>query len=115
MEERVTAPAGRARAGFSRISPRAVLVLLGAIVFAFVLFLGRSALGPFVVGLVLAYLLDMPVERMSRIGLPRWLSVLIVYAIVGAAVIQAAIVTLRPLADELATFIREFPTFTAQV
>src|SRR4051794_3912267 len=115
MEERVRAPAARARAGFGPISPRVALVVVGAAVLAVVFLLGSSALGPFVVGLVLAYLLDMPVERMSRVGIPRWLSVLIVYAIVVVAVVEAAILTVRPLADQLSTFIREFPTFTAQV
>jgi predicted PurR-regulated permease PerM len=57
----------------------------------------------------------MPVERMSRIGLPRWMAVLIVYVIVVFVVIEAALLTLRPLADELATFIKEFPSFMARV
>lgn len=96
-------------------SPRATLVIAGAIVLFVVLYLGRSALGPFVVGLVLAYLLDLPVERMARLGLPRWVSVLLVYAIVVVVTVQALLVVLRPLGTELATFIREFPTFTAQV
>jgi predicted PurR-regulated permease PerM len=52
---------------------------------------------------------------MSRIGFPRWLSLLIVYAIVAVVVVQALILTVRPLAAELSAFIREFPTFTAQV
>jgi predicted PurR-regulated permease PerM len=96
-------------------TPRAALVAGGAIVLFAVLYLGRSALGPFVVGLVLAYLLDLPVERMARIGLPRWISVLLVYAVVVVVVIQALLIVLRPLGTELATFIREFPSFTAQV
>jgi predicted PurR-regulated permease PerM len=96
-------------------TPRVGLVIAGTIVLGVVLYLGSTALGPFVVGLVLAYLLDMPVERMSRIGVPRWLSVLIVYAVVVFILIEAVVLTLRPLADELSTFIREFPTFTAQV
>jgi predicted PurR-regulated permease PerM len=115
MEERVMAPTDRARAGFGPLSPRVVLVLVAAVILGVVLYEGRSALGPFVLGLVLAYLLDIPVERMSRIGLPRWLSLLVVYAIVIVVVVQAALLTVRPLADELATFIREFPSFTAQV
>ncbi len=96
-------------------SPRAGLVIAGAIVLFAILYLGRSALGPFVVGLVLAYLLDIPVERMARVGLPRWASVLIVYAVVVIVVVQALLVVLRPLGTELSTFIREFPSFTAQV
>ncbi len=96
-------------------SPRAGLVIAGAIVLFAVLYLGRSALGPFVVGLVLAYLLDLPVERMARLGLPRWVSVLLVYVVVVVVTAQALSIVLRPLGTELATFIREFPTFTAQV
>jgi predicted PurR-regulated permease PerM len=91
------------------------LVIAGAIVLFAILYLGRSALGPFVVGLVLAYLLDLPVERMARFGLPRWVSVLIVYAVVVVVTAQALSIVLRPLGTELATFIREFPSFTAQV
>jgi predicted PurR-regulated permease PerM len=96
-------------------SPRVALVIAGAVVLLAILYLGRSALGPFVVGLVLAYLLDIPVERMARIGLPRWVSVLIVYAVFVVVLIQALLIVLRPLGTELATFIREFPSFTAQV
>jgi predicted PurR-regulated permease PerM len=115
MEERVMAPTERPRAGFGPISPRVALVLVGAAVLTIVFYQGRSALAPFVIGLVFAYLLDLPVERMARIGVPRWLSLLIVYAIVIVVVVQAAILTVRPLAAELSTFIREFPSFTASV
>jgi predicted PurR-regulated permease PerM len=115
MEERVMAPTDRPHTGFGRLSPRVVLVIAATAVIAVVLSLGSSALGPFMVGLVLAYLIDMPVERMARLGMPRWLALLIVYAIVVFVVVEAAVLTVRPLADELSTFIREFPTFTAQV
>jgi hypothetical protein len=94
-------------------SPRVGLTIAGAAILLVVFYVGRSAIGPFVVGLVLAYLLDPPVERMARIGIPRWISVLLVYAVAVVVAIQALIVTLRPLGDELTTFIREFPTFPA--
>lgn len=109
------APTDQARAGFGPLSPRVVLVFAAAAVLAVVFYAGNSALGPFAVGLVLAYLLDMPVERMSRIGLPRWLAVLIVYAVVVLLVVEGGVLAVRPLLDELAAFIREFPKFTAQV
>ena len=96
-------------------TPRVALLIAVAVVLGFVLYLGRSALAPFVFGLVLAYLLDMPVERMARFGLPRWLSVLLVYAVVVVVVVQALLLTLRPLINELSTFIEEFPTFIARV
>ena len=101
--------------GFGSLSRRVVLVAIFAGLLGAVLYVGSSAVGPFILGLVLAYLLDMPVERMARIGLPRWLSVLIVYAIVVVAIVEFAMITLRPLADQLASFIKEFPNFTAQV
>ena len=72
MEERVVTPVVEPRGGFGPISPRVALVIAGAIAIGVVLYAGRSALGPFIVGLVLAYLLDIPVERLSRLGLPRW-------------------------------------------
>lgn len=115
MQERVTAPTTRARIGFGPLSPRVALVLIGAAIVGLVLYAGRSALGPFVVGLVLAYLLDIPVERMSRFGLPRWIAVLVVYAITAVALFQGLRFLLRPLADEVSTFITEFPRFSRQI
>ena len=103
------------RAGFGPISPRVALVILGAVVVAVALSAGSSALGPFIVGLVLAYLLDIPVERMARIGIPRWISVLIVYAITVYLLVQGLRFMRRQLADEVATFITEFPRFSAQI
>ena len=52
-------------------------------------YVGRDALRPFVVGLILAYLLDIPVERMARLGMPRWVSVLIVYAVFAVLFVLA--------------------------
>jgi predicted PurR-regulated permease PerM len=115
MEERVVTPVVEPRGCFGPISPRVALVIAGAIAIAVVLYAGRSALGPFIVGLVLAYLLDIPVERLSRLGLPRWVSVLVVYVVAAFAIYQGLSLMLRPLADEIATFISEFPRFMTQI
>jgi predicted PurR-regulated permease PerM len=115
MEERVMSPIAEPRPALGPLSPRVALVIVGAMVVGAVLYMGRSALGPFIVGLVLAYLLDIPVERMSRLGLPRWVSVLIVYVVAAIAVYQGLRLMLRPLADEIATFIAELPRFTTQI
>lgn len=108
-------PVAEPRTGVGPISPRVALVIVAAVVIGIVLYLGRSALGPFIVGLVLAYLLDIPVERLSRRGVPRWVSVLIVYAVTAFLVYQGLRLMLRPLADEVSTFIAELPRFTAQI
>jgi predicted PurR-regulated permease PerM len=115
MDERAMSPVAEPRAGFGPISPRAALVIIGAVAIAIVLYAGRSALGPFIVGLVLAYLLDIPVERLSRVGLPRWVSVLIVYVIAAIAIYQGLGLMIRPLADEISTFIEELPNFSTQI
>jgi predicted PurR-regulated permease PerM len=96
-------------------TPRVLVVLVGVVALGLVIYLGRHSLGPFVVGLLLAYLLDLPVERMSRLQIPRWASVLIVYAVVIVLLIQAVRLVVRPLADEVATFMRESPAFMARV
>lgn len=117
-EAPVTVPAPRGMRIGRRLgppTPRVALLIAVAVLLAFVLYLGRSALAPFILGLVLAYLLDLPVERMARLGLPRWLSVLLVYAVVAVVVVQALLLTLRPLINELSTFVEEFPSFIARV
>src|SRR5215213_5002486 len=115
MEQRVMAPTGRIRRTVGPISPRVALVIVSAALVGIVLYAGRSSLGPFIVGLVLAYLLDIPVERLSRVGLPRWVAVLVVYVLAAIAIFQGLRVMLRPLADEVSTFIAEFPRFSAQI
>lgn len=108
-------PTAHGRTALGPLSPRVALVIVAAVIVGIVLYAGRSSLGPFIVGLVVAYLLDIPVERLSRTGLPRWISVLIVYVIAAFAIYQGLRVMLRPLADEISTFITEFPRFSTQL
>lgn len=109
------APVAGSRPSVGNVSPRVALLVGAAVVVGLALYAGRSALGPFIVGLVLAYLLDIPVERIARLGTPRWIAVLVVYAIAAVVIVQGLRVMLRPLADEIATFITEFPRFSAQI
>src|SRR5262245_47814745 len=97
------------------LTPRVLVLLVGAVALGVILYFGRHALGPFVVGLVLAYILDGPVERMARIGVPRWASVLLVYVLAVVVIVLSVRAVIRPLTDEISTFIREFPAFVAQV
>lgn len=108
-------PTAHGRTALGPFSPRVALVIVSAVIVGLVLYAGRSSLGPFIVGLIVAYLLDIPVERLSRTGLPRWVSVLIVYVVAALAIYQGLRVMLRPLADEIATFIAEFPRFSSQL
>ncbi|HEY6058085.1 MAG TPA: AI-2E family transporter [Candidatus Limnocylindrales bacterium] len=90
-------------------TPRVALLLLSAVVVGFLLFLGRDALSPFVVGLLIVYLLDPPVERLARLRLPRWLAILLVYGVVVFVVIEGLSLTLTPLVQQISTFLSDLP------
>ena len=68
-------------------TPRAALAISGAVLIGLILLLGADAIPPFVVGLLLVYLLDPGVTWLARRGVPRWLGVLIFYAIVVAIIV----------------------------
>ena len=91
-------------------TPRVGLVLAAAAVIGFVLYLGRDALSPFIVGLLLVYLLDPPVEWLGRIGFPRTIAVLAVYGIVLLVVVEAVNLTLPPLVDQASRFVKDLPS-----
>jgi predicted PurR-regulated permease PerM len=88
---------------------RVTVVIAAAVVVLVVLFAAGSAVRPFVVGLLLAYLLDPLVERFARVGMPRWLAVLLVYAITVAIVAFAIAIAIPPLVQQIATFTAELP------
>ena len=90
-------------------TPRVAVVIAAAVLVAVVLFAAGSAVRPFVVGLLLGYLLDPLVERFARVGLPRWLAVLMVYAITVAIVGFALAIAIPPLVQQIATFTTELP------
>ncbi len=90
-------------------TPRVAVVIAAAVLIAVVLFAAGSAVRPFVVGLLLAYLLDPLVERFARVGMPRWLAVLLVYAITVAIVGFALAIAIPPLVQQIATFTTELP------
>jgi predicted PurR-regulated permease PerM len=96
-------------------TPRVALILVAAVVLAIVLYQGRQALSPFVVGLLLVYLLDPPVERISRLGVPRWIAVLIVYVLVAVLLAWAIRVTTTPLIEQMRAFVADLPSLLAGI
>lgn len=114
-------PASPARSGGVRRvrapSARAVFVGATALLLVVVADLARDALGPFVVGLLLAYLLAPAVDRLSAepLGLPRWAAILLIYLAVALALIVAASVVLRPMVGQLQEFIAELPSLLADL
>jgi predicted PurR-regulated permease PerM len=94
---------------FEAPSQRVMLLVFSAIVVGVLLYAGREALGPFVVGLMFVYLLAPLVERLSRIGLPRWIAILITYALVVLVVVEGLNLTLRPLVQQVRDVVDDFP------
>ncbi len=96
-------------------TPRVAVLIGGLVVVGVLLFAAGSAVRPFVVGLLMAYLLDPLVDRFARLGLRRWLAVLLVYAIVIGVVALALAVAIPPLVQQIATFGDELPLILAQI
>jgi predicted PurR-regulated permease PerM len=91
------------------MSPRVALLLAAATILALVLYLGRDALGPFIVGLLFVYLLAPAVERLARFGLPRAVAILVVYVAAAVIVTEALNLMLRPLVDQIRLFAGDLP------
>jgi predicted PurR-regulated permease PerM len=96
-------------------TPRAVVVIGGAVVLGVVLFAAGSAVRPFVVGLLLAYLLDPLVERFARLGAWRWLAVLLAFGVTVGVVALVFAIAIPPLAQQIATFGDELPAIVQQI
>src|SRR3990172_8636535 len=91
------------------MTPRVALLATAAVVIGIVLYAGREALGPFIVGLLIVYLLAPPIERLARIGAPRPLAILSVYAVTILAVVEGLNLMLRPLVDQVRLFATDLP------
>jgi predicted PurR-regulated permease PerM len=108
---RTPAPVRRLRAP----TPRVAVVLVAIGIGATVLLAAGDAVSPFILGLLVAYLLDPLVERFARFGLPRWLAVLLVYALTIGIVALAIALTVPPLVRQVATFAEQLPTIVRQI
>ncbi len=99
-------------------TPRVALMLGAALVVAVVLYMGRHALTPFVVGLLLIYVLDPAVGLVARIRIgrrtvPRGLAVLLVYIATFFVVVEGLALLLGPTISELLAYLRDLPRLLA--
>ena len=86
----------------------AVIVLL-----AWLLWSARGALTAFFIGLALAFVLDPGVTQLQRRGVPRWLGVLAMYALVVALVWLVVAFAVPPIARQTSEFIDHLPQLGA--
>ena len=96
------------------LSARVAVLIAAAVVVGIVLWLGRDAVRPFIVGLLLVYLLDPPVRWLARRGVPRWLAILGVYVLAVVVIVEFLNLTLGPLVAEIQRFIADLPSLAAQ-
>lgn len=96
-------------------TPRVALLLLAALVVGGILYLARDALPPFIVGLLLVYLLDPPVEWLSRRRVPRPLAILLVYALAILAVVEGVNLIVAAIVDQVGAFVEDLPGLIRQL
>ncbi|HEX5148471.1 MAG TPA: AI-2E family transporter [Candidatus Limnocylindrales bacterium] len=97
------------------MTPRVALLATAAVVVAVVLYAGREALGPFIVGLLIVYLLAPPIEWLARLRIPRALAILLVYAVAVFLVVEGLNLMLRPLVDQIRQFADDLPGLVDQL
>jgi predicted PurR-regulated permease PerM len=107
--------AGRDPLRFAPVSPRVALLIGMGIVVGILLWMARDAVQPFVVGLLMVYLLDPPVRWLARRGIPRTLAILGVYIVGVIVIIEFLNLTLAPLIDELVRFLQDLPGLADQL
>jgi hypothetical protein len=99
---------------FAHLSPRVALLIGAAIVIGLLLWMARDSVRPFVLGLLLVYLLDPPVRWLVRRGVRRTFAIAIVYVTAFLAFVEFLNLTLTPLINELIQFIKDFPALVVQ-
>ncbi len=83
------------------------IAMLAAVIAAVVLL--REILLPFVAGMVLAYLLDAPVNRLERIGMNRAAATLAIIGLFIGAVAAVVVLAAPFIGAEIAAFVERFP------
>lgn len=96
----------------NQLSPRRIarwaLVLVAIYLVGWLLWQARSALTPFVIGLVLAYLF-LPLVNRFEGRVPRWAAILIVYLLVLGLVSTFFAFLVPPLVEQFSQLIRALP------
>jgi predicted PurR-regulated permease PerM len=89
------------------------IVTLAAVVAAVAVL--REILLPFVTGMVLAYLLDVPVNRLERFGMNRAAATLAIIGLFLVGVVALSVLTAPFIGAEVAAFIENFPGYVRRL
>jgi len=94
-----------------RLIARWSLVVLALYIIGSMLWSTRPVLIPFVIGLVLAYLMAPAVDFFDR-WMPRWLAILAVYTLGLLGIAATFALIIPPLVEQVARLIRQLPSFS---
>ena len=96
-------------------SPRAAVAIGAAVLLLVVLYMGRGALGPFILGALLVYILDPVVGWLTRRGLRRGLAILIVYSLVIVVLVEGVTLLFGPLVRQVIDFLDDLPALLESI
>jgi predicted PurR-regulated permease PerM len=77
--------------------------------------MGRGALGPFILGALLVYILDPVVGWLTRRGLRRGLAILIVYTLVIVVLVEGVTLLFGPLVRQVIDFVDDLPALLESI
>jgi len=97
------------------VSPRVAVLIGAAVVIGVLLWMARDAVRPFVLGLLLVYLLDPPVRWLARRGIRRSVAIIVVYVVAVLVFVEFLNLTLTPLIDEVVRLLRDLPALAQQL
>jgi predicted PurR-regulated permease PerM len=111
-----SAPATRSSTGLPVPSRRLLVLFAGVAVLAVIFWFGRDVLAPFVVGILIVYLLDPVVERLARIEVggrrfPRALLIVLVYLVATLVLIELLFLLVGPLIEQIRAFVKDVPGY----
>ena len=97
------------------VSPRVAVLIGAAVLIGLLLWMARDAVRPFVLGLLLVYLLDPPVRWLARRGMRRSVAIIVVYVVAVLLFLEFLNLTLTPLIDEIVRLLRDLPALAQQL
>jgi predicted PurR-regulated permease PerM len=96
-------------------SRRGLFLAISAVLTVALIIAARSVLLPFILGLVVAYVLTPSVLRVEKLRVPRWAAILLVYAIALGAIGGFVAGIVPRLSAEVKTLSAEWPKLKADV
>ena len=110
----------RSPAGLPVPSRRVLVLVAGVAVLAALFWLGRDVLVPFVVGVLVVYLLDPLIERLARLGIrgrrvPRPLLILLVYVATALILVELVLLLVGPLVEQVRKLAEDAPAYLEQI